>query len=87
MRGLPVGYAMQDFGLKFADLAIALAGEIDADHERERNAAHDADITMLWTGHNDVRSFVILGDPAVRLPVKPPILHKEFHHEPGKNCW
>ena len=73
MEGYPVGAAMEFFGLRFAEIAT----EITADRESvDDQPASDKDLAMLWLAHNDARNYVILGDPAVRVPgtaAPPPI--------------
>jgi hypothetical protein len=63
----PVGYAAELLDMLYAALATELAGEIQdvffgkvADHRK---------ITELWTAQQDAANWVLLGDPAVRLPV------------------
>ncbi|MGO1068806.1 hypothetical protein [Lysobacter sp. CA199] len=67
MAGARVGFTMDAFAMKHADLAIVLNGEL-ADI-RYGASVDDYKIAGLWTAHNDARSYLLLGDPAVRIPV------------------
>ncbi|MCI0350194.1 MAG: hypothetical protein L0Z53_12290, partial [Acidobacteriales bacterium] len=69
LRGLPVGAAMEWFNQRYAALAATLTGKV------MRYVLADIPIPAkvwdemapVWTEHNDARSYVVLGDPAVRL--------------------
>ncbi len=63
MKRFPIGYAIEAFDLRYAELATELTMLID---RREKNRSK---LTGTWTAHNDARNYVVLGDPAVRLPV------------------
>jgi hypothetical protein len=66
MAGLPVGMAMEHFSDRYGEIATLLS-ELRI-NVRESAKAPDRDqLVKLWTVHNDARSFVVLGDPAVRL--------------------
>jgi hypothetical protein len=51
-----VGEAMEVFGQRWAEIAADLQEKADA-----------TDKAWLWLAHNDARSYVLLGDPAVRV--------------------
>ncbi len=63
--GCTVGYAMEVFNERYAELATELATELAA----VRNGRRRDDLTLarMWTALNDARNHVIVGDPAVRL--------------------
>ncbi len=64
--GLPVGLAMEYFDQRHAELAsdLVLAQSAQGDRgEIEIGLTQEA----IWTAYSDARSYVILGDPAVRL--------------------
>jgi len=70
MRGYPVGAAMEAFNQRYAELATLLA---EAVRRRDYGEKIDPDhVRFLWTAHNDARSYILMGDPAVRLAVGPP---------------
>ena len=67
LAGGRVGSAMEYFNQRYAELATDLTGVIeDLDCQMEVDLQ---DLAGKWTAHNDARSFIVLGDPAVRLPV------------------
>ncbi len=67
LEGWPVGHAMEYFGQRHAELAVALQTEQLA---AEGGDADDRFTARLWAACQDARSYVVLGDPAVRLKVE-----------------
>jgi hypothetical protein len=70
MAGLPVGEAMKVFGERHGEIAAQLVERL----ERERwqvGREHPA-VAALWRASQDARGYVVLGDPAVRLPTAVP---------------
>ena len=66
LDGRRLGEAIDGFGQRFADLAVLWArSKMDAD-----GAVPDP--LALWTAFHDARSWSLLGDPAIRLPVATP---------------
>lgn len=66
LAGYPVGAAMEYFGQRYAELASDLNDRLE---DVEYGAKPDLlSLAGLWTTHNDARSYIVLGDPAVRLP-------------------
>lgn len=65
MDGLPVGYAMEHFDNRYASISTELN---DMLYRVKRGGIPDkVKIAGMWTANNDARSYVVLGDPAVRL--------------------
>lgn len=67
LDGCPVGHAMEFFNERYAELASDLSVMLE---DIEFGLPADpAKLTGLWTANSDARSCIVLGDPAVRLPV------------------
>ena len=65
IRGHPIGSAMEEFNDRYSQLAVMLTAQIE-DAKFQRNI-DELELAGTWTAHNDARSYVIAGDPAVRL--------------------
>jgi len=74
LQGKPIGLAMEWFNQRYAALATLLTGKLmnAVLFDIPIPAAERASTAQLYTEHNDARSYVILGDPAVRLRLAPP---------------
>ncbi|MEZ4770895.1 MAG: hypothetical protein R2844_21065 [Caldilineales bacterium] len=68
MQGYPVGAAMEFFGSRYAELGNELLPELTRAQEIEKKIRNPEFVGLL-TAHMDSRSYVIVGDPAVRLAV------------------
>lgn len=68
MQGEPVGTAVDYFNGRYAALATQMSEELE--RLKFSGTPDDPYLAGLWTAHNDARSYVVLGDPAVRLPLK-----------------
>jgi hypothetical protein len=67
VAGTPVGRAVEDFNNRYAELATVLTERLE--DIRMGKKADDRDLSRKWIEHNDARSYVVIGDPAVRLPL------------------
>jgi hypothetical protein len=65
LKRMPVGHAMEFFNGRYAELSTVVSAEV----EDAKFAAKPDELKLagLWTALNDARSYVIVGDPAVRL--------------------
>lgn len=74
LEGYPVGYAMEDFGIRYAEIATELlTSRLTLDRSGDEASAEDvAQEAWLWTAYQDARHYLLLGDPAVRLRTKRP---------------
>lgn len=70
LAGAPIGWALEYFNNRYAELATGLTEDLE-NIRWQNNPPDDFTLTARWTEHNDARSYVILGDPAVRLPLAP----------------
>lgn len=69
LDGQPVGWAMEFFNQRYAELASDLAAEVEAlGFGKELDETVIAD---LWTASHDARNYTIVGDPAVRVAIPP----------------
>lgn len=63
MNGVPVGHAMDGFGALYGVLEVQLGRYRDETNGKPRMA----EVARVWQAKVDARSFVVVGDPAVRL--------------------
>jgi hypothetical protein len=65
LRGYPVGSAMEYFNQRYAELSVELSS-LWEDRASELEVSRSR-FGRIWRATNGMRSFVVLGDPAVRL--------------------
>jgi hypothetical protein len=69
LDGKPVGWALEIFNQRYAELASDLAAEVEA---LEFGKTLDERLLAdLWTASHDARNYTIVGDPAVRIAAGP----------------
>ncbi|MGD9046958.1 MAG: C25 family cysteine peptidase [Anaerolineae bacterium] len=68
MFGMPVGHAMEYINARYATMSSRLVTRLD-DIQHYGEPLDKVKVARLWTANNDARNFVIVGDPAVRLPL------------------
>jgi hypothetical protein len=69
LNGGPLGWSLEPINQRFADVAASLCALMD---EAELGGTVDkASLDEMRTACRDARNYVVVGDPAVRLPVPP----------------
>ena len=67
LKGDRLGFATEEFNNRYAELSTELTSRVEAVKFRE--IVPPEELAGLWTANNDARSYVVLGDPAVKLAV------------------
>ncbi len=68
LRGEPVGLATDpSFNLRYADMSSELSSDL-----QNPSQVNPKELAQKWTASNDARGYVVLGDPAVRIPFAQP---------------
>lgn len=67
LRGQRVGHALEPFGSRHAELSSHLGARLEEIELFEEE--HDpAELAQMWLYARDARDYVVIGDPAVRIP-------------------
>ncbi len=64
LEGHPIGWAMEFFNQRYAELAVEYADLYKA--RDELKPVDDTVFARVYRANNDVRNFIVLGDPAVK---------------------
>lgn len=69
LKGQPVGWALEYLNQRYAAVSTQLTRALEDNKFGKKN---DLELAGAWTANNDARSYVVFGDPAVRLKVSDP---------------
>ncbi len=67
----PVGLVVEDLNMRYAELATELA-DVFEEMRWEPGSVNPYELAALWTTNNDARAYIVVGDPAARLPIALP---------------
>jgi len=67
LSGDPVGWITENMNMRYADLATNLSAVLE-ELDYDPNYINPYDLAQMWTANNDARSYVVIGDPAARIP-------------------
>lgn len=68
MDGYPIGSATEYFNSRYSEISTMVSEMIETG-QTYPDQVNEQELAGLWTANNDSRSYVVIGDPAVRLPV------------------
>jgi hypothetical protein len=66
LKGHPIGSALDAFNVRYAELSTYLKDVLE--DAKYGKVVDPKQVAGLWTANHDARGYVVLGDPAVRLP-------------------
>ncbi len=66
LSGQPIGHAMDSFSRRYINLSAMLTSKLE---DLLNNPVSDEELALNWLERNDAESYVIIGDPAVRLRI------------------
>ncbi len=67
LDGHPVGSALDCFGTRYGELSSGLLEKLE--ELQYGGEVSEIEIANDWTANNDARNYIVLGDPAVRVPL------------------
>jgi hypothetical protein len=67
LNGLPVGYAVKDLNMRFAEYSANLSELLQPDSQGK--VAPEERLASAWIKRNDSEGYIVIGDPAVRLRI------------------
>ena len=67
MDGLPIGSATEYFNSRYSEIST-MVSELIETGQTYPDQLNEQELAGMWTANNDSRSYVVIGDPAVRLP-------------------
>ena len=68
MEGNRVGWATEIINQRYADISSGLSARLNDARQKGTNL-DPFEIARKWTANNDARSYAVVGDPAVRIPL------------------
>ncbi|MCA9651361.1 MAG: hypothetical protein H6712_10700 [Myxococcales bacterium] len=68
LSGKRIGNAMERFGQRYGELSAGLVDKLE-DLKYGSKEVSETEVANDWTENNDARNYLLLGDPAVRVPV------------------
>lgn len=68
LQGQPLGWALEFFNNRYAELAATLSEELNRLRWRNSPLAY-FELATMWAENHDARNYIVLGDPAVRVAV------------------
>jgi hypothetical protein len=80
LAGKRLGYAMEAFNLRYAELAADLSDRLEQIQHGEHY--EDKELANLWICNNDARNYAVIGDPAVRIPDTRDVAHAPPERDP-----
>ena len=83
MNGDPIGMATDSsFNMRYAELSSDLSADLE-ELKWDPSYLSDHELAYRWTANNDARSYVVIGDPAARLPIAEPEPGQDVRPDPG----
>jgi hypothetical protein len=67
LDGHPVGSALDGFGMRYGELSSGLLEKLQSMSYGDTSIS-EVELANDWTANNDARNYIVLGDPAVRVP-------------------